>query len=67
MDNYKGEHNWKITGDLLQRLKAAKRKEKFTSTTFKMCNLDWVIDINPNGIEDLQTKFFFFFFNPRIK
>ena len=45
----RGGHQWYIEGDLLTQMKSASRTQKFVSNRFKICELEWQIEIYPNG------------------
>ena len=50
MDN--GKYLFRIDDDLLDQMQQAARKQKLTSKTINVCEIDWVMEFYPNGTSD---------------
>ena len=49
---HEGSYTWEIEGDLLQQMKNAKPKQELKSPIFQMCQLNWQLEVYPNGKRD---------------
>ena len=54
----RGSYQWIIDNDTLQQMKNKKGRSKFSSHRFKIAELEWNIDVYPNGYYDSERGTF---------
>ena len=54
----RGSYQWIIDNDTLQLMKSKKGRSKFSSHTFKIAELEWIIDVYPNICSSSEAGIF---------